>query len=93
MTDDPTLFPLPKSRGSARPKTPSAKLRAIRDAFERYGCLVPRSLVAEVLGVSRQWVHTLLKRRKVSGVKVLGTEFVRLDDVEQLIEDRAKRGP
>lgn len=78
------LFDEPKeSSVSDLLDTWQARLARLQDLGKERGGLVPRSVVHDILGVSRQRIHQLCHQDKLEVVHFFGTEFVSGRSIQQ----------
>lgn len=55
----------------------------ITEIFLEYGFLVTQAQAARLLGVTKTRIGQMIKEGKIKSVKILGTEMVRLRDLQK----------
>jgi len=91
LSDFPFVADLPK-----REKGKVAKLMDVMEELERVtdekGPVIPQSLIAEVLGVSKQRVNTLLDEGRMEFHVINGTRFVFVASFREYAKQERKVG-
>jgi hypothetical protein len=55
------------------------------------GDLATPSQIAKEIGVSRQWIHSLLKREKIEAIYIAGRVFVNREEMLKRLPEKAGR--
>lgn len=91
VAEFPFTSELPK-RQRTRLQSLWDQLSEIRAVVESKGMLIPASMAAKVLGVSRQRVHDLIKEGRLENVEMNGHNFITEASVVDYAKSERKAG-
>lgn len=87
-----TLFPMPEAAAMPEPKTVAERVRLWAEAGEGRGGLLPQSMLADVLGVTRQRVFQFVQEGRFETVMLFGQRFITGDSLGEFISQERKSG-
>ena len=87
VADQGELFPTLEQKVRKR-----SFLRQFLDATEIHGLLVPHSMIADALGVSRQRVHQLVDSGRLAEISIEGRHYVPIASFDLFLTEERKSG-
>jgi hypothetical protein len=87
--DQLDLIEFPHIEGKTKKRS---TLRQMLDAIERHGPLLPQSMMAGALDLSKQRVSQLIEEGKLASVEVAGKHFIPAAALELYLTEEKKAG-
>lgn len=89
-----TLFPLPPAAPGLLDelKTPIDRYRHFMELSEAHGGLIPQNIIPDLVGLSPQRVHQLVKAGRFEVLSVFGQTFVTAGSFGEFVQTERKQG-
>lgn len=78
-------FPAPVPPAMVAPATPAERIARFQELERKHGGLVPVSMLADVIGVSRGRIFQFKEQSRFTVVEFLGREFTPLREIEDFV--------